>query len=121
MSPLGVLLTPRTVSAIQKADALSRNMIPGPHKRSTPPVFAGDAIRLAKITAKTNTYTYTADIYGNPDAAAEETDATIKVNTDQLADGETIPNDTLLEVRKQNHGSPSATKYWTVIGLARSY
>jgi hypothetical protein len=76
--------------------------------------------RLAVITAKTDTWTYTADIYSNRNRTAIETGATIKVLANQLASGETIPTGAEVEVEKKPHGTSPVTFYWTVKGLPRS-
>lgn len=76
--------------------------------------------RLAVITAKTDTWTYTANIYSNRDRSALETGATIKVMANQLASGETIPTGAEVEVEKKPHGTSPVVWYWTVKGLPRS-
>ncbi len=96
MSPRGVLSTPRTVSAIQKADALPRNMIPGPYKRSTPPVSAGAGTEAypCKITGSPSGGAYPVDVH--KDGKTETKTGTGDIQVLQLHISETLPTDTWL-------------------------
>ena len=79
-------------------------------------------VKLAVIKHPTDTWTYTADIYDNIDEAPVESNVIVKVVKNQLNDGETIPYGTVLDVIKRPHGTGNEKrKYWTVIGLTRTY
>jgi hypothetical protein len=88
--------------------------------------FAGDggvSIYYAKVTGKTSTWIYTATIYTNLDdtgapSGTGTTGQTLKVPTNYLASGETIPNGTILECRmvswKASSTLATTASYYTV-------
>lgn len=87
-------------------------------QRSSATSGGGDKIRWAKITAATDTWTYTADIYDNLDDDPVETGVTVKVLTSTLAAGETIDIGECVPVREQSHGTGEGkASYWTVLYL----
>jgi hypothetical protein len=87
------------------------------------PDSSGDAIYYAKITAKTSTWVYTATIYNQLDDTGAPygsgtASQTLKVPTNYLASGETIPTNTILECRqvqwKASSTLATTASYYTV-------
>lgn len=87
------------------------NTAPKRSRRTVPSIpSAGSTIKWAKITAVTDANNYTADIYSNRDADADETGATVKVYdiVDLLLVNDWIP------VEKRKHGTEeSIESFWT--------
>ena len=91
--------TPRTITAIRKADRLPRNMLPQQKRqvsavggRSFP--SAGTVIYWAEITAVTDANNYTCDIYfSRANATADEIDKLVRVwdIVDTMAVGDWFP------------------------------
>ena len=122
-------LTPRgdnkTIRVSRGTGGSVFSLAPGVLEKSLGGGGGGGANAYAVITASSTTWVYTATIYTGLDASGDPAGAgtasqTVKVPTGYLASGETIANDTLLEVRKVDW---DGTKYWTAtqhIGLIGS-